>query len=309
MNEILFIVLIIVGYLMGSICSAIIVSKIFSLPDPQKEGSKNPGATNVLRLAGKKYAIQVIVFDMLKGVVPVLIAKALGLSPLTVACTALAAVLGHMYPVFFEFKGGKGVATAMGALLALHFMLGVAVIATWLLVANFSRYSSLASMSSMVAMPLYAMLMQVAPSAFPPLFFMMLFILYQHRNNISRLTDGTEPKIKLKKQEGQPTEAILTETEVVEVKAEKPKASPKKKTAAKKTTAETKTTTAKKSTAKKTAGTSQKKAATGTKSSTSSTAKKTTAATKKASTAKKTSTTKKTETKKTTATKEDKKSS
>ena len=232
MNEILFVVLIIIGYLMGSLCSAIVISRIFSLPDPQKEGSKNPGATNVLRLSGKKYAIQVIIFDILKGVIPVLIAKMLGVSALTVACTGLAAVLGHMYPVFFDFKGGKGVATAMGALLAFHLMLGVAVIATWLLVANFSRYSSLASMISMVAMPLYAMLMKIEPSAFPPLFFMMLFILYQHRDNITRLTDGTESKINLKGNPPAP-KPVIEKTVVVESEVEKPKASPKKKTTAK----------------------------------------------------------------------------
>nr|WP_241480476.1 glycerol-3-phosphate 1-O-acyltransferase PlsY [Legionella norrlandica] len=140
----LFLFLILVGYLMGSINSAIIVCRVFGLPDPRMEGSKNPGATNVLRLGGKQYGIIVMVFDVVKGILPVLIAKLLNAPPVTVAFTALAAVIGHMYPLFFHFKGGKGVATAIGALLAFHFVIGIMVAATWLLVANFWRYSSLA---------------------------------------------------------------------------------------------------------------------------------------------------------------------
>lgn len=308
MNEILFVVLIIIGYLMGSLCSAIIVSRIFSLPDPLKEGSKNPGATNVLRLAGKKYAAIVMLFDMLKGVIPVLIAKMIGVPALTIAFTALAAVLGHMYPVFFNFKGGKGVATAMGALLAFHFMLGIIVIATWLLVAKISRYSSLASMTCMVAMPLYAMLMKIEPSAFPPLFFIMLFILYQHRNNITRLTDGTEPKFNFSSTVAASTEttSLTPEPEVKEVKEEKPKTSPKKKAPAKKTTkaaAESKTSAKTKATGSKT--TTAKKSAT-TKKTTGTAQKKTSTASKSSTAKKKTSTAKKAEPKKTSVKKEDK---
>lgn len=194
----LFIFLIILGYLMGSICSAVIVCRAFNLPDPREQGSKNPGATNVLRIAGKQYAVLVMVADVLKGTIPVLIAKLLGADPVTIGFTAFAAVLGHMYPIFFEFKGGKGVATAIGAMLGFHFIIGVMVSATWLLVANFSRYSSLASIVAISLAPLYALILIGRVDIFPPLFFIALFVLFKHKDNITRLTDGTEPKIKFK---------------------------------------------------------------------------------------------------------------
>ncbi len=190
-----FILFIVIGYLCGSVCSAVIVSRLFSLPDPRLAGSRNPGATNVLRLSGKKYAAIVLLADMLKGLFPVVLAQIFNAEPITVSFTCLAAVLGHMYPVFFGFHGGKGVATAMGALVGLHFLFGVAVIATWLLVANFTRYASLASIISMALAPLYVLLIVGRLDVFPPIFFITLFILYQHRNNITRLIDKEEPKI------------------------------------------------------------------------------------------------------------------
>nr|WP_181951507.1 glycerol-3-phosphate 1-O-acyltransferase PlsY [Legionella sainthelensi] len=190
--------LVVLGYLMGSICSAVIICKACSLPDPRTEGSKNPGATNVLRLAGKQYAALVMAADLLKGTIPVLIAKMLDADPGTVSFTALAAVVGHMYPVFFGFKGGKGVATAIGALLGLYFLVGILVAATWLFVAKFSRYSSLASITSIVLAPLYSLLLIQQLSVFLPIFAIALLILYKHKDNINRLIDGTESKIKLK---------------------------------------------------------------------------------------------------------------
>ena len=194
----LFILSVIFAYLIGSICSAIIVCRIFALPDPRQEGSKNPGATNVLRIAGKHYAIIVLVFDILKGTVPVLIAAALDAGPITLSFTALAAVLGHMFPIFFNFKGGKGVATAIGALLGLHFIVGIAVVATWLIVANFTHYSSLASILSMCLAPLYSLMLIGQVETFPPLICITFLILFKHRSNINRLMDGVEPKFKLK---------------------------------------------------------------------------------------------------------------
>lgn len=197
----MFIILVTIGYLSGSVCSAVIVSKIFALPDPRSEGSQNPGATNVLRLAGKKYAIIVLVADMLKGMIPVILAHLFHSGITIAAFTCLAAVLGHMFPIFFHFKGGKGVATALGALLALHFMLGVLVIATWLLVANYSRYSSLASIVAITLTPIYSIISLDTLDAFPPLLFMAMFILYKHRDNINRLIDGDEPKISFGKKD------------------------------------------------------------------------------------------------------------
>jgi acyl phosphate:glycerol-3-phosphate acyltransferase len=192
------IVLVLISYLMGSICSAIIVCRVFNLPDPREEGSKNPGATNVLRLAGKKYAALVLLVDILKGSLPVLLANALHTYPGVVSLTVLAAVIGHMYPIFFDFKGGKGVATAIGALLGFHFIIGVMVTATWLLVVNFSRYSSLASIISITLAPLYALLVTHDLTIFPPLLFVVVLILFKHKNNITRLMDGSEPKVFIK---------------------------------------------------------------------------------------------------------------
>ncbi|CEK09643.1 glycerol-3-phosphate 1-O-acyltransferase PlsY [Legionella hackeliae] len=199
LSALLFLFVVVVGYLAGSVCSAVIVSQVFSLPDPRMTGSQNPGATNVLRISGKKYAAMVLIADVLKGLLPVLFAQLLGAGPVAVSFTCWAAVMGHMYPVFFGFRGGKGVATAIGVLLGLHFMLGVVVIATWLLVANFSRYSSLASMVSISLAPWYALFIPNGLLLFPPLFFIMLFVIYQHRENITRLIDGKESKIEFKR--------------------------------------------------------------------------------------------------------------
>jgi glycerol-3-phosphate acyltransferase PlsY len=198
------------------------------------EGSKNPGATNVLRLAGKQYAIIVLVFDMLKGLFPVLLAKMLMADPITIGFTCFAAVLGHMYPVFFDFKGGKGVATALGALLGFHFHLGVAVIATWLLIANFFRYSSLASIVSLLLAPFYSLGIVHNLAAFPPLMCIAIFILYKHRDNITRLIDGTEPRINLT-----PVRSLPPIKKVRRAKLE----ATTKKTTAKKTAATVKKTT------------------------------------------------------------------
>lgn len=226
LSVLLFIVVVGIGYLCGSICSAIIVSQIFSLPNPCTEGSRNPGATNVLRLAGKKYAAMVLIGDMLKGLLPVLLAEFLGAGPATLGFTCLAAVIGHMYPVFFDFQGGKGVATALGALLGLHFLMGVVVVATWLLVANFTRYSSLASIVSLILAPLLAVASVGNPDSFPPILLMAILIIYKHRDNITRLVEGTEPKIQRQKydypnetekvSEDKPTEVFEEIAEVME---------------------------------------------------------------------------------------------
>ena len=194
----LFIVLIILGYLMGSICSAVLICRMCSLPDPREHGSKNPGATNILRIAGKHYALLVVAADILKGTIPVLIAKGLDATPETIGFTALAAVLGHIYPIFFGFKGGKGVATAIGALLGFHFIVGVMVSATWLVVVNVTRYSSLASLAAICLAPLYSLILIGRLDIFTPLFFIALFVLFKHKNNITRLMDGVEPKMKFK---------------------------------------------------------------------------------------------------------------
>ena len=199
LTVLVFIIDVIVAYLVGSLSTAIIISRLFNLPDPRANGSKNPGATNMLRLAGKKYAVIVLIGDMLKGLLPLLLAHLLDSSPALLGFTCLAAVFGHMYPVFFDFKGGKGVATALGAFLGFHFVMGAVVIATWLLIANFSRYASLASIIAITFAPFYSLFVVGNLSAFLPLICITIFVLYQHRDNISRLINGDEPKIKLAK--------------------------------------------------------------------------------------------------------------
>src|SRR3954466_6350891 len=150
---------IVAAYLVGSLAFAVIVSKVMGLSDPRTFGSKNPGATNVLRSGNKPAAIITLLLDALKGLVPVLLVKVYGrrwgLQDGTIALVGLAAFLGHLYPVFFRFQGGKGVATFIGVVFGIDWMLGVATGLTWLIIAFFSRYSSLASLVAAVFAPVY----------------------------------------------------------------------------------------------------------------------------------------------------------
>ena len=189
---------IIVAYLFGSISSAIIVCKLMRLPDPRTEGSKNPGATNVLRIGGKKAAIITLIGDMLKGFIPVLIAKWIGLDNLGLTLVAFMAFFGHLYPLFFRFQGGKGVATLLGCLIALNIEIGIAVISTWLCVALLFRYSSLASLTTAILAPLYALYFTNATCAMI-ISLMSILLIYRHRNNIQNLFSGKETKIGKKK--------------------------------------------------------------------------------------------------------------
>lgn len=183
------------AYLFGSVSSAIIVCKIMAYPDPRTQGSHNPGATNVLRFAGKKAAAITLLGDVLKGLLPMLIAKALAVEPHILALVLLAAFLGHIYPVFFSFKGGKGVATAFGALLGCSWWIGLAVLATWLLMAFLFKISSLSALVSAVLAPVYVQLiLQQAPmTAATTLLSVML--IWRHRSNIKNLVGGKEDKI------------------------------------------------------------------------------------------------------------------
>ena len=144
-----------IAYLCGSINFAIVLCKITGRPDPRSQGSGNPGATNVLRFGGKLLALAVIMGDALKGVLPVLLARAFHVHDSALSLVALAAVVGHMYPLFFRFQGGKGVATTLGVILALSWMVGLIVIATWIVIALLFRFSSLASLVAIVLLPLY----------------------------------------------------------------------------------------------------------------------------------------------------------
>lgn len=182
------------AYLIGSVASAIVVCRIMNLPDPRSGGSGNPGATNVLRVGGKTAAAVTLIGDMLKGLLPVLLARALS-NELVVAATALAAFIGHLYPLYFRFKGGKGVATAFGAAAGLSLPLMLAMAVAWLVVVVATRYVSLASMIAVGVSPVVAFALALHPATFVALSAMAGFIIYRHRANIARLRSGTESRI------------------------------------------------------------------------------------------------------------------
>jgi acyl phosphate:glycerol-3-phosphate acyltransferase len=196
------------AYLVGSLAFAVIVSRVMGLSDPRTFGSKNPGATNVLRSGSKAAAIVTLLLDALKGFVPVLLVKLFGkpygLEDGTMAMVGLAAFLGHLYPVFFRFQGGKGVATFIGVVFGIHWGLGVATGLTWLIIAFFFRYSSLASLVAAVFAPVYYLLLdRVAWYAEKPvalaLAVMAGLLWWRHRENIKRLLEGKESRLGAKK--------------------------------------------------------------------------------------------------------------
>lgn len=184
-----------IAYLFGSLSTAILVCKIMGLPDPRSQGSNNPGATNVLRIGGKKAALITLLGDMLKGVIPVLAAKWYGLPPIGLALVSLAAFLGHLYPIFFHFKGGKGVATALGCLLALSLTTGIAWIATWLIIAVLFGYASLASLIASLFAPIYIGYFTGDLYYALIIALMSMLLIYRHRTNIVNLLIGKESKI------------------------------------------------------------------------------------------------------------------
>jgi len=183
------------GYLFGSISTAIIVCKLMGLPDPRTGGSGNPGATNVARLGGKKAAALTLIGDMLKGLIPVLIAHALQAGPTILAGTALAAFLGHLYPVFFGFRGGKGVATALGVIYGLYWPVGLLTTAIWLGMALLFRYSSLAALTAILLTPPGFMWLWPEPPVIVAMTIMTVMLYWRHRSNISNLLSGKEGKI------------------------------------------------------------------------------------------------------------------
>ena len=187
------------GYLLGSVSTAIITCKIMSLPDPRTVGSNNPGATNVLRAGGKKAAIITLLGDMLKGLIPVFIALQLELPETVIAATGLAAFLGHLFPVYYRFKGGKGVATIIGVLLGTHWMLGLGTIGIWLLMAAVFRYSSLSALVAASASPMLAWFITQSAIISGCVLFMAVLLIWKHKRNIQKLLAGEEDKIGSKK--------------------------------------------------------------------------------------------------------------
>lgn len=188
--------LIILAYLVGSISAAIITCKLLNLPDPRTQGSNNPGATNVLRIGGKKAAAIVLLGDGLKGFLPVFIGLQLGLDEQALALIALSAFLGHVYPVFFGFKGGKGVATFIGGLLALNYLIGLGFIATWLFVAKVLKISSLSALIATLLTPIYSYFLSQQLTTTYIVSIICLWIFYTHRSNIKRILSGQEGTIK-----------------------------------------------------------------------------------------------------------------
>ena len=180
------------AYLLGSISSAILLSKIMGFADPRSGGSNNPGATNVLRIAGKKAAFFTLAGDFLKGLLPVLSAHWLELDLLLVALTGFAAFVGHCYPIFFRFRGGKGVATAIAATLAFDWIVGALLIASWLLIARVFRISSLAAIISFALMPLAVFWRTQDPLVSLVFVILSAILIWRHKSNIQRLISGTE---------------------------------------------------------------------------------------------------------------------
>ncbi|MEM9243614.1 MAG: glycerol-3-phosphate 1-O-acyltransferase PlsY [Pseudomonadota bacterium] len=188
------IIAIIIGYLLGSINFAILSSRYLALDDPRHHGSGNPGATNMLRTGNYGAAMITLLGDAAKGLIAVLIGHALSVHGFWLALVALAVFIGHLYPVFFKFKGGKGVATLFGLLLGLHFSLGIVAIIIWLIIVAIFAYASLASLVTVIIVPINCLFLGEA-SYFIPLVIISAFIIYRHQDNIERLRRGQERKI------------------------------------------------------------------------------------------------------------------
>ncbi len=193
--ELPFAILLLISYLIGSISTAIIVCKMLNLPDPRTQGSNNPGATNVLRIGGKKAATITLIGDGLKGAIPVLIAHYLAFNMFDITWVILVAFLGHVYPILFGLKGGKGVATFLGALLALSYLTGFGFIITWVFVTKVLKISSLSALIAAALTPIYFYLITNNLASTYVITLICLWIFYTHQSNIKRLLNNQENKI------------------------------------------------------------------------------------------------------------------
>ena len=189
------ILLIFSAYLLGSVSAAIIVCKTLGLSDPRTGGSGNPGTTNVMRLYGKKAAFLTLVGDICKGIIPVLLAKVIVNSEFIIAICGLAAFLGHIFPIYFKFEGGKGVATLIGILFATHWLLGVSYIITWILTALIFRYSSLAALIAALPIPIYSYFIEHNNQYTISFTVIAIILFWRHKPNIYNLLNGKEDKI------------------------------------------------------------------------------------------------------------------
>jgi len=189
------ITLVIASYLIGSISCAIVFAAWMQLPDPRQLGSGNPGATNMLRTGSKKAAALTLAGDLLKSLLPLLIARYLGVNEYILCWMGGAAILGHMYPIYYRFQGGKGVATTLGVLLAIHWPLAIIWAGVWLTVAKISRYSSLSALTATALLPLVAWSIELSAHVISLLVIISLLVFWRHRTNISKLIQGQESRI------------------------------------------------------------------------------------------------------------------
>ncbi|WP_338521877.1 glycerol-3-phosphate 1-O-acyltransferase PlsY [Candidatus Legionella polyplacis] len=193
----IFILLLILGYLVGSLCFALLISKIFCFKDPRLLGSKNPGATNILRVFGFKYGVLVLFFDIIKGVVPVLFSQFCNLDQNKIIYICIASIIGHMYPIFFKFSGGKGIATAFGSLSFLYYKFSIFIFIFWILIFILTGYASLASIVSIFICFFIIFFIVKSKIEIFLIFFIGLLLIYKHKNNIVSLINGSENKINL----------------------------------------------------------------------------------------------------------------
>ena len=188
----LIVILVVFAYVLGSISTAIITCKLMGLPDPRTEGSENPGATNVHKIGGKKAAVITLVGDLLKGLIPVLIGVLLGADELILSVIAMAAFVGHLYPVFFAFRGGKGVATAFGVILGLSWPVALAILITWLSVYYLFKLSALSALVTALVTPLYFYFIDGSITFTVMAGILSALLILRHRSNIEKIIDGTE---------------------------------------------------------------------------------------------------------------------
>ena len=189
---------ILISYLIGSISSSILIARAMNLPDPRNLGSGNPGATNMLRTGNKKAAAITLFGDLLKGLLPVLVARSFNVDSYVLCLIGLAAIIGHMYPIYYRFTGGKGVATTLGVLLGIHWQLALIWVAMWLVMAKLFRYSSLAALVATVLLPVSSYLLNQPSVVTITCIIIAILVIWRHRSNINKLLSGQESKIKNK---------------------------------------------------------------------------------------------------------------
>ena len=189
---------IILAYLAGSISSSILIARCLQLPDPRRLGSGNPGATNMLRTGSKKAAVFTLLGDLLKGLIPLLIARSLGFDLFVLCLMGLAAIIGHMYPIYYKFRGGKGVATTLGVLIGINWILAIIWVATWMSSAKLTGYSSLSALVATALLPIVAYFMHLPMIVIYLTGAIAIIIIWRHQPNIKNLLNGKESKIRTK---------------------------------------------------------------------------------------------------------------